>query len=315
MPKQARRNARRAGLRKRGFISSRPRRAVTLIEMLIVITILSILLVLAIPSRSSMAQTQLLAAVRIIQADVKTMQSLARSAAPDEIYAMIMHYPNAPVAAATPLDPARALAYGPPKGACCIGTTCAENLTKSGCSDNGGTYLGKDTTCTELSYFCIDGGLPTITEESIAAALDLIPEIVYEGTVEWPNGAPAAATPWPGSSGGPAFDAVGPTDGDGSSFYRCGIIRNADTPDETFTELTRPDGRPWTFDFALQGLDLVTIGTAGSPDFYSVERALRFDHLGRPSRNVLFSLLAEDLTLAVTITTAGEVRWSLDATP
>ena len=60
---------------------------------------------------------------------------------------------------------------------------------------------------------------------------------------------------------------------------------------------------------------MVTIGTAGSPDFYSVERALRFDHLGRPSRNVLFSLLAEDLTLAVTITTAGEVRWSLDATP
>ncbi len=314
MPKQARPSGRRLGRNGANTLAS-SRAAVTLIEMLIVITILSILLVLAIPSPSSMAQTQLLAALRIIQADVKTMQSLARSAAPDEIYAMIMHYPNAPVAEATPLDPARALAYGPPTGACCIGATCADNLTKSDCSGSGGTYLGKDTTCTEFAYFCIDGGLPTLTEETIATALDLIPEIVYEGTVEWPNSSPAAAAPWPGSPGGPAFDAVGTADGDDSSFYRCGIIRNADTPSETFAELTRPDGRPWTFDFAQQGLDLVTIGTAGSPDFYSVERALRFDHLGRPSRNVLFSLVAEDQTLAVTITTAGEVRWSLDATP
>lgn len=94
-----------------------------------------------------------------------------------------------------------------------------------------------------------------------------------------------------------------------------GIIRNADTPGETFAELTRPDGRPWTLDFAQQGLDLVTIGTAGSPEFYSVERALRFDHLGRLSRNALFSLVAENQTLAVTITTTREVRWSLNATP
>lgn len=48
--------------------------------MLIVITILSMLLVLAIRSRSSTAQTQLLAAFHIIQADLKTQQSLARSA-------------------------------------------------------------------------------------------------------------------------------------------------------------------------------------------------------------------------------------------
>lgn len=88
-----------------------------------------------------------------------------------------------------------------------------------------------------------------------------------------------------------------------------------DTPGETFAELTRPDGRPWTLDFAQQRLDLVTIETAGSPEFYSVERALRFDHLDRPSRNALFSLVAKDQRLAVTITTAGEVRWSLDATP
>ncbi|MCH8912822.1 MAG: hypothetical protein IIA33_04555 [Planctomycetes bacterium] len=88
-----------------------------------------------------------------------------------------------------------------------------------------------------------------------------------------------------------------------------------DTPGETFAELPRPDGRPWTLDFAPQRLDLVTIQTDGSPDFYSVERSLRFDHLDRPSRNALFSLVAENQTLAVTITTTREVRWSLDATP
>ena len=76
-------------------------------------------------------------------------------------------------------------------------------------------------------------------------------------------------------------------------------------------ELSRPDGRPWTFDFAERGLDLVRIGSDTAPGFYSSERALRFDHLGKPSRNVLFSLEAEDLIMAVSITTAGEVLWTL----
>ncbi len=83
-------------------------------------------------------------------------------------------------------------------------------------------------------------------------------------------------------------------------------------PAEVFIELTRPDGRPWNFDFTQQGLDLVTTGSVASPGFYSAERALRFDHLGRPSRNVLFSLLPEDQTLAIAFTTSGELRWSLD---
>ena len=58
---------------------ARSRAAVTLIELLIVITILSMFLVLAIPRLSSTAQTQRLAAFHIIQADLKTQQSLARS--------------------------------------------------------------------------------------------------------------------------------------------------------------------------------------------------------------------------------------------
>lgn len=78
-PKRARQSERRLG-HNRANILARWRAAVTLIEMLIVITILSILLVLAIRSRSSTAQTQLLAAFHIIQADLKTQQSLARSA-------------------------------------------------------------------------------------------------------------------------------------------------------------------------------------------------------------------------------------------
>lgn len=82
-PKRARQSERRLG-RNSAVILARSRAAVTLIELLIVITILSMFLVLAIPRRSSMAQTQLLAAFHIIQADIKTQQSLARSAAPDE---------------------------------------------------------------------------------------------------------------------------------------------------------------------------------------------------------------------------------------
>lgn len=77
-PKRARQSERRLG-RNSAVILARSRAAVTLIEFLIVITILSMFLVLAIPSRSSMAQTQRLAALHIIQADLKTQQSLARS--------------------------------------------------------------------------------------------------------------------------------------------------------------------------------------------------------------------------------------------
>lgn len=292
-------------------IKPQQRRAVTLIELLVVIVILGILATLALPSRSNMGRTQLLAALRIIQADVGTMQSLARSAPAGDIYAMIMHHPDAPLVQADFVAPPVAYVFAPPSGACCLGEICTDSLTKTDCQDTGGWYVKNNTLCTDVVSQCIDATVQPVLAPEVQAALDTIPEIVVAGTTDWPNNSPPTLVAWPGTSGGPGFEAVGSADGDQRSFYRCGIIRNADTASETFVELSRPDGRPWTFDFAERGLDLVRIGNDTAPGFYSSERALRFDHLGKPSRNVLFSLEAEDLIMAVSITTAGEVLWTL----
>lgn len=292
-------------------IKPQQRRAMTLIELLVVIVILGILVTLALPSRSSMGRTQLLAALRIIQADVGTMQSLARSAPAGDIYAMIMHHPDAPLVQADFAATPTAYVFAPPVGACCLGEICTDPSTKTSCQDSGGWYVGNGTLCTDVVSQCIAATVQPVTTPEVQAALDAIPAIVVAGTPNWPNNSPPTLTRWPGTSGGPSFQAVGSADGDQRSFYHCGIIRNADTADETFVELSRPDGRPWTFDFAERGLDLVRIGNDTAPGFYSSERALRFDHLGKPSRNVLFSLEAEDLIMAISITTAGEVLWNL----
>ncbi len=232
-------------------------RAFTLVELLIVVVILGLALVLALPSRASTARAQLLGALRIIQADVYTMQSLARAAPPEEIYAMIMHYPDAPLVDAGRLDMSTAIAQVS-TGGCCVGGDCWDNQTPDYCSAEGGQYLGDSSSC--LLY---DKGNCTIADpptlDQVDSALQYLPQLPYAGTLESPNASPAPAAPWPGTPGGPDFASAGNKDGDQESFYSCGIIRDADTPDETYSELTRPDGRPWNFNFAEQGLELVTI--------------------------------------------------------
>ncbi len=284
--------------------------ALTIVELLIVVVILGLMLVLALPSRAGSARAQLMVALQIIQADVYTLESMARAAPPDEIYAMIMHHPDAPVADAAPSTAQFALAYVV-KGACCIKTSCEDGLTESNCISAGGTYGSDGTFCSDGSMNCTSSAPPT--ESDALTIFDTIPTLSYDGTFDSPNLPPDPPPAWPGTLGGADFPPAGAPDGDPSSFYSCGVIRDADTPDETFVELTRPDGRPWNFDFAQESLDLVTLGPVKSPGFYSQTRALRFDHLGRPSRNVLFSLVADNHMLAITITTGGKVFWSLDA--
>lgn len=296
--------------------SHRPRvrrsahRALTIVELLIVVVILGLMLVLALPSRAGSARAQLQVALQIIQADVYTLESMARAAPPGEIYAMIMHHPYAPVADAAAPPAQFALAFVA-KGACCIKTGCADGLSESDCISAGGTYRGDGSFCVDESLSCTSSAPPTA--DDALSIFDSIPILSYDGTIDSPNLPPEPPPAWPGTPGGADFPPAGAPDGDPSSFYSCGVIRDADTPDETFVELTRPDGRPWNFDFAQESLDLVTLGPVKSPGFYSQTRALRFDHLGRPSRNVLFSLVADKHMLAITITTSGKVFWSLDA--
>ena len=446
--------------------------ALTLVEMLIVVVILGLAMVLALPSRASTARTQLRAALRIVQSDVYTMQSLARAAPPGDIYAMIMHYPDAPLVETWRPDIATALVQVS-TGGCCVGGDCWDNQSQEYCLSEGGKYLGDDKSCllygkgnctiadpptagqvdSALDFLpaltiegtfdwpnaspapaepwpgtpggtafespgstdgnmdsfyscgvirnvdtvdevfveltrpdgqyswdwlsqqsppdaplvetwrpdiatalvqvstggcCVGGdcwdnqsqeyclseggkylgddkscllygkGNCTIADPPTAgqvdSALDFLPALTIEGTFDWPNASPAPAEPWPGTPGGTAFESPGSTDGNMDSFYSCGVIRNVDTVDEVFVELTRPDGRPWNFNFEDQGLHLVTIAEGNSSDFYSQERALRFDHLGKPSRNVLFALQADKQSLAVAVSTSGELYWNIVTT-
>ena len=66
----------------------------------------------------------------------------------------------------------------------------------------------------------------------------------------------------------------------------------------------------------MESLDLLlpTVAEGNSSDFYSQERALRFDHLGKPSRNVLFALQADKQSLAVAVSTSGELYWNIVTT-
>ena len=289
-----------------------PRAGLTLVELLIVVIILGLMLVLALPSRATTARTQLQAALRIIQSDAFTTQALARAAPPGDVYSMIMHYPDAPLVEAWRPDIAGALAQVS-TGGCCVGGDCWDNQLQEYCLSEGGKYLGDDKSC--LLYGkgnCTIADPPTAGQ--VDSALDFLPALTFEGTFDWPNASSAPAEPWPGTPGGIAFESPGSKDGNKESFYSCGVIRNADTADEVFVELTRPDGRSWNFNFASQGLHLVTIAQGNSSDFYSQERALRFDHLGKPSRNVLFALEADKQSLAVAVSTSGELYWNIVTT-
>ena len=113
------------------------RAALTLVELLIVVIILGLMLVLALPSRATTARTQLQAALRIIQADVFTMQALARAAPPGDVYSMIMHYPDAPLVDAWPADMSGALVQVS-TGGCCVGGDCWDNQLQEYCLLEGG---------------------------------------------------------------------------------------------------------------------------------------------------------------------------------
>ena len=150
-------------------------------------------------------------ALRIIQADVYTMQSLARAAAPGEIYAMIMHYPDAPLVEAGRLDMSTALVQVS-TGGCCVGGDCWDNQTPEYCSSEGGFYLGDNNSC--LLYDkgnCTIADPPTLGE--VDSALQSLPDLPYAGTLEFPNDSPALPAPWPGTRRGPDFESAGGLDG------------------------------------------------------------------------------------------------------
>jgi type II secretory pathway pseudopilin PulG len=151
----------------RGF-----RRAFSLVEALIVVTILTILVVLAVPSPSSLARAELLAAAQIFQADFSIMQARARAMSPNEVMGLYMQSEGGVADAGEPWmqdalvyagSSAGSLQFGPlalltqtaalgqlARGACCKNANCSFR-TPAQCDQIGGKHLGLGTTCDESS--------------------------------------------------------------------------------------------------------------------------------------------------------------------